>query len=88
MLFSLELSLLEILFIYTIKKGRNDVFSLSASTPSLQLVTGLPDSTKGAARGHVLIKGPWAGLLLHQEEEFAPNLSLKIPGVNNIKNLA
>lgn len=63
MLFSLKLSLLEILFIYMIKKGRNDVFSLSADIPLLQLVTSLPDSIKGAAKGHVLVKGPWAGLL-------------------------
>lgn len=82
MLFSLELSLLEILFVYTIKKGRNDVFSLFAGIPSLQLVTGLPDSIKGAAKGHVLVKGPWAGLLQHLDKEFATNRSLKIPGWN------
>lgn len=80
MLFSLKLSLLEILFIYTIKKGRNDIFSLSTGTSSLQLVTGFPDSTKGAAKGHVLVKGPWAGLLQHQDKEFVPNQSLKILG--------
>lgn len=80
MLFNLELSLLEILFIYTIKKAKSDIFSLAANIPSLQLVTGLPDSTKGAAKGHVLVKGPWAGLMLHREKEFAPNQSLKVPG--------
>ena len=58
MLFSLDLSLLEVLFVYSIKKANNDIFSLAASIPSLQLVTGLLDSTKGAARGHVLVKGP------------------------------
>ena len=58
MLFSLDLSLLEVLFVYSIKKAKNDIFSLAASIPSLQLVTGLLDSTKGAARGHVLVKGP------------------------------
>ncbi|RVW81368.1 hypothetical protein CK203_038107 [Vitis vinifera] len=57
MLFSLGLSLLEVLFLYSIKKAKNDIFSLASSIPSLQLVTGLPDSTKGAARGHVLVKG-------------------------------
>lgn len=82
MLFSLDLSLLEVIFVYTIKKAKNDIFSLSASIPSLQLVTGLPDSTKGAARGHVLVKGPWASLLVHQEKEFVPNQSLRIPGGN------
>ena len=58
MLFSLGLSLLEVLIVYSIKKAKNDIFSLAASIPSLQLVTGLPDSTKGVAKGHVLVKGP------------------------------
>ena len=62
MLFNLDLSLLEVLFIYSIKKGENDVFSLAAGLPSLQLVTDLPDSTKGGAKGHVLVLGVWAGL--------------------------
>ena len=57
MLFNLYLSLLEVLFIYSIKKVKSDIFSFVASLPSLQLVTSLPDSTKGAARGDVLVKG-------------------------------
>ncbi|RVW93002.1 hypothetical protein CK203_032733 [Vitis vinifera] len=82
MLFGLDLSLLEVIFVYTIKKAKNDIFSLSASIPSLQLVTGLPDSTKGAARGHVLVKGPWASFLVHREKEFVPNQSLRILGTD------
>ena len=46
MLFHLDLSLLEVLFIYTIKKGKKYIFSMFAHIPSLQLVTGLPDSNK------------------------------------------
>ena len=57
MLFNLDLLLLEVLFIYSIKKVKNDIFSFVASLPSLQSVTSLPDSTKGAAKGHVLVKG-------------------------------
>ena len=57
MMFNLDLSLLEVLFIYSIKKGKNDVFSLAARLPSLQLVTHLPDSTNGGAKGHVLVWG-------------------------------
>ena len=49
-LFNLDLSLLEVLFIYSIKKGRPDLFSLAAFMPSLQLVTHLPDSTKEEPR--------------------------------------
>lgn len=52
MLFHLDLSLLEVLFVYSIKKGKNDIFNLSATISSLQLVIGLLDSIKGAARGH------------------------------------
>ena len=35
MLFNLDLSLLEVLFIYLIKKVKNDIFSFVASLPSL-----------------------------------------------------
>ena len=55
LLFNLDLSLLEVLFVYSLKKGKNDIFSMAAHLPSLQLVTGLPDSTKGGAKGHVLV---------------------------------
>ncbi|RVW61656.1 hypothetical protein CK203_066156 [Vitis vinifera] len=58
MLFNLDLSLLEVLFVYSLKKGKNDIFSMVAHLPSLQLVTELPDSTKGGAKGHVLVRGP------------------------------
>ncbi|KAL6343261.1 hypothetical protein AAG906_022177 [Vitis piasezkii] len=80
MLFNLYLSLLEVLFVYSIKKGKTDLFSLAASMPSLQLVTHLPDSTKGGAKGHVLVRGVWAGLLEHPEIPFSPNRSLVLPG--------
>ena len=46
--------------------------------PSLQLVTGLPDSNKGVAKGHVLVRGPWASLIEHPERDFHLNCSLKI----------
>ena len=83
-LFDLDLSLLEVLFIYSIKKRKNDIHSFVASLPSLQLVTSLPNSTKGAARGHVLVKGVWAGLTEHPDRQFAPNQSLKAPGMNEL----
>ena len=83
-LFDLDLSLLEVLFVYSIKKGKNDIHSFVASLPSLQLVTSLPDSTKGAARGHMLVKGLWAGLTVHPNRQFAPNLSLKALGMNKL----
>ncbi|RVX10452.1 hypothetical protein CK203_016852 [Vitis vinifera] len=47
MLFQLDLFLLEVLFVYTIKISRKGIFSLSAQISSLQLVIGLLDSNKG-----------------------------------------
>ena len=79
-LFYLDLSLLEVLFIYTIKKSKKDIFSMFAHISSLQLVTGLLDSNKGEAKGHALVRGAWAGLMEHPEMDFCPNHSLKIPG--------
>ncbi|RVX00747.1 hypothetical protein CK203_026476 [Vitis vinifera] len=38
---------------------------------------------KGPAKGHVLVKGPWAGLMVHLEKEFSLVRSLRIPGENN-----
>ena len=80
MLFHLDLSLLEILFIYTIKMSEKGIFNLSAHILSFQLVTGLSDSTKGVAKGHVVISGPWDGLVEHLGREFEPRLSLAISG--------
>ena len=57
MLFNLDLLLLGVHFIYSIKKGKTDLFNLFTHIPSLQLVTNLPDSMKGRAKGHVLVKG-------------------------------
>ena len=50
MLYHLDLSSLGVLFIYTIKMSTKKIFSLSAHIPSLQLVTGLPNSNKGAKK--------------------------------------
>ena len=80
MLFHLDLSLLEVLFIYTSKNGKKDIFSMFAHIPSLQLVTGLPNSIKGGTKGHVLVKGPWASLMEHLKRDFRPNCLLKISG--------
>ena len=80
MLFNLDLSLMEVLFVYSFKKGKNDIFSMVAHLPALQLVTELPNSTKGGAKGHVLVRGAWAGLLEHPKRPFSPNRSLVLPG--------
>lgn len=43
-------------------------------------MTGLPNSTKGAAKGHVIVSGPRAGILEHPCREFEPYHSLAILG--------
>nr|CAN71791.1 hypothetical protein VITISV_003055 [Vitis vinifera] len=57
MLYSLDLTLLELFFVYSLKKAKNDIFSVSAHLPSLQMVTELLDSTKGGAKGLVAVWG-------------------------------
>ena len=80
MLFRLDLFLLVVLFVYTIKMSRKGIFCQSAHISSLQLVTGLLDSNKVGAKGHVLVSGPWAGLLKHPDRDFFPRRTLHIPG--------
>ena len=79
MLYNIDLTLLEVFFVYSLKKVKNDIFSMSAHLPSLQLVTELPDSTKGGAKGHVAVRGTWAGSK-HPARPFSPNYSVVIPG--------
>ena len=88
MLFNLDLTLLEVLFVYFLKKGKNDIFSMAAHLPSLQLVTELSNSMKGEAKGHVLVLGAWAGLLEHPERPFYPNHSLVLPGKSSCGDLS
>ena len=74
MLYHLDLSLLEVLFIYTIKMSGKKIFSLSAHILSLQLVIGLPDSTKGGtAKGYVVVSGLWAGPYELPNHPFEPH---------------
>ena len=79
MLYNLDLTMLEVFFVYSLKKAKTNIFSLSAHLPSLQLVTELPDSTKGGAKGRVMVRGAWTGSR-HLARPFFPNYSLKIPG--------
>ena len=74
MLYNLDLTLLEVFFVYSLKEVKNDFLSMSAHLPSLQLVTELPDSTKGDAKGHVVVRGAWAGSK-HPARPFSPNYS-------------
>ncbi|KAL6314071.1 hypothetical protein AAG906_011806 [Vitis piasezkii] len=81
MLYNLDLTLLEVFFVYSLKKAKTDIFSLSARLPSLHMVTELPDSTKGGAKGLVAVRGGWAGLSDHPSRPFSPNYTMEFPGL-------
>ena len=68
--------------------SRKDIFSLSTHIPSLQLVTRLPDSTKGAVKGCVVVFGPWVGSYGHPDHPFEPRRLLGIPSRVNYCTLA
>ena len=59
LLYWLDISLVEICFVYTLKLGTGGRLSMSAHNLRLQFVTRLPDSAKTKAKGVVLVKGPW-----------------------------
>ena len=75
-LYQLDISLVEICFIYTLKLGIRGILSMSAHNPRLQFVTGLPDSPKTEAKGVVLIKGLWYETLGSPRLPFNLNQSL------------
>ena len=77
-LFYLDLSLLEVLFIYTVKMIPNERFDLSTHISSLEFVTKLPNSNKGWAKGHVLVLDPWSGLSKGSDRVFTLQCSLEI----------
>ncbi|KAL6319745.1 hypothetical protein AAG906_036802 [Vitis piasezkii] len=45
------------------------------------MVTELPDSTKGGAKGLVAVRGGWAGLSDHPSRPFSPNYTMEFPGL-------
>ena len=57
-LYQLDISLVEICFVYKLKLGTRGRLSMSAHSPRLQFVTGLLDSPKTEAKGVVLVRGP------------------------------
>ena len=58
-LYQLDILLVEICFIYTLKLGTGGWLSMLAHSPPLQFVTELPDSHKTEAKGVVLVRGSW-----------------------------
>ena len=59
LLYQLDLLLVEICFIYTLKVDQGGRMSISVRNARLQIVNGLPDSPKMEAKGALLVRGPW-----------------------------
>ena len=81
LLYQLDISLVEIYFIYTLKLGVGGCLSMSAHSPWLQFVTGLTDSPKTEAKGVVLFEGPWYKMSSSLGHPFYLNQSLTFLGL-------
>ena len=80
-LYELDISLVEVCFIYILKLGIRGRLSMSAHSPQLQFVTGLLDSPKTEAKEVVLVKGPWYETPGFLELPFDLNQSLTFPSL-------
>ena len=83
-LYQLDISLVEVCFIYTLKLGIGGRLSMSAHSPQLQFVTGLPDSPKIEAKRVVLVKGLWYETPSSLRLPFDLNQSLTFPGLSHL----
>ena len=59
LLYRLDVSLVEICFVYMLKLETRGRLSMSAHNLRLRFVIGLPDSPKTEAKGVVLVRSPW-----------------------------
>ena len=80
-LYQLDISLVDICFIYTLKLGIGGRLSMSAHNPRLQFVIGLPDFPKTEEKGVVLVKGPWYEKSGSPGLPFDLNQSLSFPSL-------
>ena len=81
-LYQLDILLLDIYLIYTLKLGTGGQLSMSAHSPRLQFVIGLPDSPKKKAKGVILVRGPWYETPNSLGLPFDVNQSLVFPGLS------
>ena len=80
-LYQLDILLVEICFIYTLKLGIRRRLSMSAHNPRLQFIIGLLDSPKTEAKEVVLVKGLWYETPGSPRLPFDLNWSLSFPGL-------
>ena len=74
--YQLDISLVEVCFIYTLKLGIGCRLSMSAHSPRLPFVTDLPYYPKTKAKGVVLVKSLWYETLGSPRLPFDFNQSL------------
>ena len=84
LLYQLDISLVKICFIYTLKLGVGGWLSMLAYSPQLQFVTKLPDSPKTEAKNVVLVKGLWYETLGSLGPPFDLNQSLTFSGLSHL----
>ena len=75
----MDISLVEICFVYMLKLGTGGRLFMSAHSPRLQFVTRLPDSPKTEAKGVLLVRGPWYKTLGSLGLPFDVNQSFTFP---------
>ena len=71
-LYQLDLTLVELLIIYSLSIGPGGRMSMSVLSPRLQIINRLPDSPKTKAKGVLLVRGPW------DETSGSPGLPFKV----------
>ena len=81
LLYQLDLSLVEVFFAYTLRVAQGSRMSMSAQSPWLLFVTGLPISPKSEAKGVILVRGPWDETPGSPDLPFDMNHAMHFPGV-------
>ena len=81
-LYQLDISLVEIFFIYTLKVGTGGWLSMLAYSPRLQFVIGLPDYLKTEMKGIVVVRALWYETPGSLGLPFYVNQSLMFPGLS------
>ena len=87
LLYQLDILLVEVCFIYTLKLGHRGRLSMLTHNPRLQFVTRLLDSPKTEAKGLILVKGPWYETPSSPDLPFTLNRSMSFPSVFKLWDL-
>ena len=87
LLCNLDISLVEVFSIYTLKLVHRGWLSLLVLSPRLQVVTGLLDLPKSEAKGVILVRGPWYETPSSLDLPFTLNQEMLFPDVFKLWDL-